>query len=44
MSDLFVTEKNNYNIKNSQALESSHKRTVKLGQKLFPTEGLKYRS
>ena len=38
MSDLFVTKENNYNLRNSQALESLHKRTVKFG-----TESISYR-
>ena len=38
MSDLFLTRENNYNPKNFQALESSHKRTVKIG-----TETVSYR-
>ena len=38
MSDLFVTRENNYNFRNFQTLESSHKRTVKFG-----TETISYR-
>ena len=38
MSDLFVTTENNYNLRNFQALESSHKRTVEFG-----TETISYR-
>ena len=35
MSDLFVTRENNYNLRNFQELESSHKRTVKFGTELI---------
>ena len=35
MSDLFVTRKSKYN----QALESSHKRTVKFGTETIPYRG-----
>ena len=38
MSDLFVPRANNYNLRNFQVLESSHKRTVKFG-----TETISYR-
>ena len=38
MSDLFVTRKNAYNLRNFQASESSHKRAVKFG-----TETISYR-
>ena len=38
MSDLFVTRENNYNLRNFQALEYSHKRTAKFG-----TETISYR-
>ena len=38
MSDLFVTMENNYILRNFQALESSHKETVKSG-----TETIFYR-
>ena len=38
MSDLFVTRKNNYSLRNFPALESSHKRTVKFG-----TDTISYR-
>ena len=38
MSDLFVTEENNYNLINVQELESSLRRTVKFG-----TETISYR-
>ena len=38
MSDLFVTRENNYNLRNSQELESSLKRIVK-----FVTETIFYR-
>ena len=31
MSELFVTREDNYNLRNFQALESSFRRTVKLG-------------
>ena len=35
MSDLFVTRENNYNLTSLQELESSPRRTVKLGTKTF---------
>ena len=38
MGDLFVTRKNKYNLRNFQALISSHKRTIKFG-----TETISYR-
>ena len=38
MSDLLVTRENNYNLMNFEALESSHKRTLK-----FETETISYR-
>ena len=42
MSDLFVTRENKYNLRNFQALESSHKRTVKFGTEILPTLDLKH--
>ena len=38
MSDLFLTRENKYNLKNFQALESTHKQTVTFG-----TETVSYR-
>ena len=38
-SDLFVTRENNYNSRNFQELESSHKRTVKFGTKTSSYRG-----
>ena len=38
MIDLFVTRENKYNLRNFQALESLHKRTV-----VFGTETISYR-
>ena len=39
MSDLFVTRENNYNVTSLQELESSPRRTVKLGTKTFFYKG-----
>ena len=39
MSDLFVTRENNYNLRNFQELESSHKRTVKFGTETISNRG-----
>ena len=44
MSDLFVTWKNNYNLRNFQELESSIKRTVKFGTETISYRDLKYRT
>ena len=40
MSGLFVNRENNYNLRNVQVLESSHKRTVKFGTKTISYRGL----
>ena len=40
MSELFVTRKNNYNLRNFQALVSSHRRTVKFGVEAISNRGL----
>ena len=43
MSDLFVTKKNNNNLRNFQELESSLKRKVKFGKFVtIPYKDLKY--
>ena len=39
MSDLFVTTENNQNLRNFQALESSHKRTVKFWDRNYFPQG-----
>ena len=40
MSDLFVTRESNHNLRNIQALESSHKRTVKFWTKNYFLQGI----
>ena len=39
MSDLFVTRENNYNLRNFQTSESSHKRPAKFGTQTISCRG-----
>ena len=39
MSDLFVTRGNKYDLRNSQTLEFSHKRTIKFGTETISCRG-----
>ena len=39
MSVLFITRENNFNLRNFQALESSHKRAVKFGTRAISNMG-----